>query len=172
MSSLSHITVLLLDEPFSHIDNFRRSALRRNLFAYLKMKGITCIVATHDSIDALGFADETLVMKEGHIIAQGTAKELYEYPESKYIASLFGEVNELRLIDLDPSVESNESVLLYSHQLMISKLGKLEVEVKDSYFKGDGYLIKAALNKRALFFDHPLDIEKGKVVKLSLKKYQ
>jgi ABC-type sulfate/molybdate transport systems ATPase subunit len=37
--------ILLLDEPFSHIDNFRKNALRRNLFAYLKTKGITCIVA-------------------------------------------------------------------------------------------------------------------------------
>jgi ABC-type nitrate/sulfonate/bicarbonate transport system ATPase subunit len=55
--------VLLLDEPFSHIDNFRKNALRRNLFAYLKNKGITVIVATHDSTDALSFADETIVLK-------------------------------------------------------------------------------------------------------------
>ena len=40
--------VLLLDEPFSHIDNFRKNSLRRKLFAYLKQKNITCIVATHD----------------------------------------------------------------------------------------------------------------------------
>jgi ABC-type sulfate/molybdate transport systems ATPase subunit len=38
--------ILLLDEPFSHIDNFEKNALRRNLFAYLKLKGITCIVAS------------------------------------------------------------------------------------------------------------------------------
>ena len=59
---------LLLDEPFSHIDNFRKNALRRNLFAYLKRKEITVIVATHDSADALSFADETIVMKKGNLI--------------------------------------------------------------------------------------------------------
>src|SRR5690606_26315476 len=49
--------VLLLDEPFSHIDNFRKNSLRRNLFAYLKQKNITTLVATHDSTDVLSFAD-------------------------------------------------------------------------------------------------------------------
>ena len=43
--------LLLLDEPFSHIDNFKKQSLRRNLFNYLKAKNITCIVATHDKDD-------------------------------------------------------------------------------------------------------------------------
>jgi ABC-type sulfate/molybdate transport systems ATPase subunit len=46
--------ILLLDD-FSHIDNFRKNALRRNLFCLLEEKGITCIIATHDSTDALSF---------------------------------------------------------------------------------------------------------------------
>lgn len=164
--------LLLLDEPFSHIDNFRRSALRRNLFAYLKAKGISCIVATHDCVDALGFADETVIMQEGRIIAAGNSKELYENPESKYIASLFGEVNQLWVSDFMEGVEEDEILLMYPHQLMVSaSKGVLEVEVKDSYFKGDGYMIKAAFRKRALFFDHPFDIEAGTIVYLALKKF-
>lgn len=54
--------VLLLDEPFSHIDNFRKNSLRRKLFGYLKEKQITTIFATHDSSDVLSFADEVLVL--------------------------------------------------------------------------------------------------------------
>ncbi|MBW3519541.1 ABC transporter ATP-binding protein [Flavobacterium sp. NKUCC04_CG] len=164
--------LLLLDEPFSHIDNFRRSALRRNLFSYLKSKGICCIVATHDSIDALGFADQTIIMKDGQIVAAGNSKDLYEFPESKYIASLFGEVNELPLSDFDPEIEGQDTMLLYPHQLMVSSKGVLDVEVKECYFKGDGYLVKAALNRRAVFFDHPLELEKGLQLKLALKTYQ
>lgn len=165
--------LLLLDEPFSHIDNFRRSALRRNLFAYLKAKGISCIVATHDCVDALGFADETIIMQDGRIIASGDSKELYEDPGTKYIASLFGEVNELKLSDfMDCSEEDDETLLFYPHQFMVSKSkGVLEVEVKDAYFKGDGYMIKAAYNKKALFFDHPFKIEAGTIVHLALKKF-
>ena len=40
--------IILLDEPFSHIDNFKKQSLRRRVFKYLKDKKITCIVATHD----------------------------------------------------------------------------------------------------------------------------
>ena len=58
--------VLLLDEPFSHIDNFRKNHLRRSIFNYLKSKNILCIVATHDTTDALSFADEILVIRDGN----------------------------------------------------------------------------------------------------------
>ncbi len=51
--------VLLLDEPFSHIDNFRKNSLRRNLFNYLKEEKITCLTATHDHNDILPFADQS-----------------------------------------------------------------------------------------------------------------
>lgn len=166
--------VLLLDEPFSHIDYSRRSLLRRNLFAYLKKKGITCIVATHDSIDALSFADETIVLREGYVVDMGETKELYESPMDKYVAALFGEVNELYVSDFAPKVEHDEIMLVYPHQLMLSKQkGQIEVEVIDSYFKGDGYLIKSFFgNERVVFFDHPFDINKGTKIKLALKKFQ
>lgn len=57
--------VLLLDEPFSHIDNFQKNTLRRDLFHHLKSSKITCLVATHDATDALSFADNVLVLKDG-----------------------------------------------------------------------------------------------------------
>ena len=81
--------LLLLDEPFSHIDNFRKNNLRRKLFNYLREKNITCIVATHDSTDALSFADKILVMKEGKLVAENPPKTLYNTPPSKYVASFF-----------------------------------------------------------------------------------
>ena len=59
--------ILLLDEPFSHIDNFKKQSLRRNVFNYLKTKSISCIVATHDKNDVLGFADEILVLNSKKI---------------------------------------------------------------------------------------------------------
>ncbi|ALU26646.1 MULTISPECIES: ABC transporter ATP-binding protein [Myroides] len=166
--------ILLLDEPFSHIDYSRRSLLRRNLFAYLKEKGITCIVATHDSIDALSFADETIVLKDGELVDMGETKDVYEFPLNKYVASLFGEVNELYISDFTTSFEEDELLLIYPHQLMLSKQkGQIEVEVLDSYFKGDGYMIKTFFNEdRVVFFDHPFDIEKGTKIKLALKKFQ
>ena len=63
--------IILLDEPFSQIDSFRKNSMRRNLFRYLKDKGITCIIATHDSTDALSFSDETIVVQNGKVVAKG-----------------------------------------------------------------------------------------------------
>lgn len=158
--------VLLLDEPFSHIDNFRKNALRRNLFSYLKSRGVTVIVATHDSTDALSFADKTLILKDGVLIDNGSSKEIYKNPKSKYIASLFGEVNELVVNRNNVS----ETILVYPHQLRVSEEGSLRATVKQCYYKGSNYLIKAAFNGRPIFFSHPTELDLQLDVTLAVVK--
>ena len=160
--------VLLLDEPFSQIDNFRKNALRRNLFAYLKSRGITCIVATHDSTDSLSFAEETIVLQDGEVIAKANSLALYKNPPNKYIASLFGEVNELKLSQFSEIEGEDETLLLYPHQLKITDNGALKVVVKQSYFKGSHYLIKAVANRKVIFFDHISELEINVEVSLGL----
>lgn len=161
--------ILLLDEPFSHIDNFRKNALRRNLFAYLKSRGITVIVATHDSTDALSFADETVVLQNGRIVDKANSQNLYENPVNKYVASLFGEVNELKLSQLVAVDEDeDEDVLLYPHQLKVVDNGLMDVVVKQSYFKGSHYLIKAVFDRKVIFFEHDSPLELNQEVKLMI----
>ena len=160
--------ILLLDEPFSHIDNFRKNALRRNLFAYLKGQGVTCIVATHDSTDALSFADETIVLYKGEIVDMADSQSLYENPINKYVASLFGEVNELQLSDIVVVDGIDEQVLLYPHQLKVVENGLMQVVVKQSYFKGSYYLIKAVFNRRVIFFEHETALDMNKEVRLMI----
>ena len=160
--------ILLLDEPFSQIDSFRKNALRRNLFNYFKKKQITCIIATHDSTEALSFSDETIVLQNGKLIAKGNSKELHDNPPNYYVASLFGEVNELKLsyfIDLE---EEDETLLLYPYQLKVVEEGKMKAVVKQSYFKGSHYLIKAAFERRAIFFEHDSELELNQEVILSV----
>ena len=161
--------ILLLDEPFSQIDSFRKNSLRRNLFRYLKDKGVTCIIATHDSTDALAFSDETIVLQNGKLLAKANSKTLYENPANKYIASLFGEVNELKLSQLIPlEDEEDQLLLLYPHQLIVVDNGMMHVVVKQCYFKGSHYLIKAAFERRAIFFEHDSEIELNQEVTLML----
>lgn len=155
--------VLLLDEPFSHIDNFRKNSLRRKLFAYLKEKKITTIVATHDSTDVLSFADDVLVMKKGQVFAQGKPKELYSYPQSNYVASLFGDVNELPGHFLD----SKDKQYLYPHQLKVTEVSKLKATVTHSYFRGSHYLIEASYENGVLFFEHEKELIPGYVLFLA-----
>ncbi len=161
--------ILLLDEPFSHIDNFRKNALRRNLFAYLKKKEITCIIATHDSTDALSFSDETIVIENGKIVAKGDSKMIYENPSNKYVASLFGEVNELKLSQLiDLEDDEDELLLLRPHQLRVVDNAIMKAVVKQCYFKGSHYLVKAAFERRAIFFDHDTELDLNQEVFLML----
>lgn len=161
--------IILLDEPFSQIDSFRKNSLRRNLFRYLKDKGVTCIIATHDSTDALSFSDETIVVQNGKVVAKGDSKSLYENPANKYIASLFGEVNELKLSQLiDIEDDEDTSLLLYPHQLKVVDNALMKAVVKQCYFKGSHYLVKAAFERRAIFFEHDLELELNQEVFLML----
>jgi len=162
--------ILLLDEPFSQIDSFRKNALRRNLFQYLKEKQITCIIATHDSTDALSFSDQTIVMQNGKVIAQSSPKELFQNPSTVYIASLFGEVNVLQLSQLaSVAAGTDQTVLLYPHQLGVVADGILEVEVRQSYFKGSHYLVKAVVAQKVIFFDSFIALAIGDKVCLGLR---
>ena len=161
--------IILLDEPFSQIDSFRKNSLRRNLFRYLKDKGVTCIIATHDSTDALSFSDETIVVQNGKVVAKGNSKALYENPANKYIASLFGEVNELKLSQLiDLENDEDAALLLYPHQLKVVDNAIMKAVVKQCYFKGSHYLVKAAFERRAIFFEHDSELEFNEEVYLML----
>lgn len=153
--------VLLLDEPFSHIDNFRKNSLRRKLFGYLKEKQITTIFATHDSSDVLSFADEVLVLKKGEIIEEGNPKHIYNNPKNKYIASLFGDVNEIEM--------NGKTGLIYPNKFMIVEMSDLKVEVVKSYFLGSHYLNEAIYNDKKIFFESENKLHVGAKTHLKIK---
>lgn len=158
--------ILLLDEPFSQIDTFRKNKLRRNLFQYLKEKNITCIMATHDSTDILAFADEVAIMKNGEIIQKGKPQSLYENPQNFYTATLFDEVNMIAESFLKPSGNPDKIVFLYPHQLKITVQSPLAVTVKRSYFKGSHFLVEAQYSDGNVFFNHVSALQKGLLVYL------
>jgi len=161
--------ILLLDEPFSHIDTFRKNKLRRNLFKYLKEKNITCIMATHDSTDILAFADEVAIMKNGQILQKGKPQEIYSNPQNYYTAGLFDEVNVIPKYLIEAHSDSEETVFLYPHQLKITEKSKFQVEVQKSYFKGNVWLIEAVSETgQTVFFENQAEITKKIILFLAL----
>ena len=162
--------LLLLDEPFSHIDHFRKNNLRRRLFAYLKEQNITCIIATHDSTDALSFADKTIVLKNGKIHAKDTPQKLYSYPKDKYVASLFGDVNNLSLKNLLPSEKSRKKILLYPNEIKVVSKSHLNARVLQSYFKGANFLVKAELNGEIIYFEHSRKMAEGEILAVEVSR--
>jgi ABC-type Fe3+/spermidine/putrescine transport system ATPase subunit len=149
--------IILLDEPFSHIDNFKKQTLRRKVFNYLKEQNITCIVATHDKDDVLGFADQMIVLHDSKIIVNHTPKHLYQHTEMPLIASFFGEFNVL-----------DNGQIVYAHQLKVVETSSFEVVVKKSYFKGNHYLIEAVLNDKIVMFEHATELKPGQNVHLEI----
>ena len=147
--------LLLLDEPFGNIDNFRRSSLRRNLLAYLTRNNITSITATHDKTDILSFAQETIVIHKGKLIAKEDTYNLYTNPKNYYIASLFSEVNQVLIKDFLPDFQNNQTILLYPHEVQIVENSNLKAKVKKSYFNGNYFLIEAIFNDQVIFIEHP-----------------
>lgn len=156
--------LLLLDEPFSHIDNFRKNDLRRRLFKYLETNQISCIIATHDKDDVLSFTDETLILRNGKTEDYRLTKEVYNNPKNVYCASLFDEVTEL-----DGSLFGKEGkLILYPHQLIVVEEGGIQVKVKKSYWNGRDYLIAADYYGNNVFFRSIQELESGRIIRINL----
>jgi spermidine/putrescine transport system ATP-binding protein len=85
--------VLLLDEPLAALDLKLRQAMRYELKAMQKTLGITFIFVTHDQEEALTMADRIAVMDRGKVLQVGTPEEIYESPNTKFVADFIGETN-------------------------------------------------------------------------------
>lgn len=162
--------LLLLDEPFSHIDTFRKNKLRRKLYSYLKEKNITCITATHDAAEAMAFSDQLLLLKDGTIETMGSPEQIYHSVSNTYQAGFFDDVNELPASLFDSSYKSGE-IILFPHKLISSETEtELEVIVRQSYFKGSHFLIYSEWKGKSVFFEHSHRLSQGEKLYLTLRE--
>lgn len=160
--------VLLLDEPFSHIDNFQKNGLRRNLFTYLKKEQITVLTATHDHNDMLPFADRVIVLRDKKIIAKDTPMNLYQHPKDLYIAALFGEANKVPINIVKTYADTKRRIIVYAHEFKVSGKSGIETVVNESYFMGGYYLIEGTYEGQNIYFHHYQPLEKGKEIFLNV----
>lgn len=91
--------LLLLDEPFSNIDESLKFGFRRELRTLLVQEGMTAVFVTHDTKDALAVADRIIILKNGEIRQIGTPEEIYLHPADTYVTGLLGPFNRLELQD-------------------------------------------------------------------------
>ncbi|MDB5643300.1 MAG: iron(III)-transport ATP-binding protein, partial [Hyphomicrobiales bacterium] len=83
--------LMLLDEPFSALDTGLRASTRRAVADLLAARGITTILVTHDQGEALSFADQVAVMRDGRILQAGDPRDLYLRPATPFVAEFLGE---------------------------------------------------------------------------------
>ena len=88
--------VLLLDEPFSNLDARLREEMRLELKELQARVGITTVFVTHDQAEAMILSDRVFVMSAGRIAQEGTPRQIYEQPRSRFVMDFLGQVDHVR----------------------------------------------------------------------------
>jgi iron(III) transport system ATP-binding protein len=97
--------VVLLDEPFAALDTVLRHSLAREVVGLLRESDTTTVLVTHDREEALDLADIVVVMDRGRVAQVGTPKEIYEVPQTPWVASFVGDTVELDGMWQDTALE-------------------------------------------------------------------
>ncbi|MDO5647429.1 ABC transporter ATP-binding protein [Paracoccus sp. (in: a-proteobacteria)] len=87
--------VLLMDEPFSGLDERLRDGIRDDTLALLKDEGTAVLLVTHEPHEAMRMADQILLMRNGKIVQQGAPYNLYNAPVDRQAAAFFSDINVL-----------------------------------------------------------------------------
>lgn len=85
--------VLLLDEPFSHVDLDIKNQLLEELKVLHNKLGFTIIYVTHDRFEAVEIGDKVALIKDGQVVQAGRPYDLYKKPRNRFVAEFFGEAN-------------------------------------------------------------------------------
>jgi putative spermidine/putrescine transport system ATP-binding protein len=94
--------VLLLDEPLSALDAKIRVSLRSEIRSIQQKLGITAIYVTHDQEEALSLSDRVVVMNAGRMEQVGTPFEIYNFPQTAFVANFVGTLNAVEAEVIDP----------------------------------------------------------------------
>ena len=114
--------VLLLDEPLGALDLKLRKQMQGELKALQRRLGITFIYVTHDQEEALTMSDRIAVMNRGRLEQVGTPEEVYNHPETKFVADFIGESNIIEGYVEDMTEDSIE-VTMESGKAVIPETG-------------------------------------------------
>ena len=87
--------LVLLDEPWSNVDPFLRESLRAEVAEIIRPLGVTVLLVTHDREEAFSLADRIALMRDGSVVQEGTAEELYFAPATRWAAEFVGAANVL-----------------------------------------------------------------------------
>lgn len=171
--------VLLLDEPFAHLDlpnNRRLAETVRNIVAETQA---ACIFVTHHAADALSLAQRLAVLQQGQLVHMGTPEEIYQHPANAYVAGLCGEANVLDRAWIAQYFAHQHwhqmpenKVLIRPEALALFKrpaAGRVEAQVERCIFEGSRYRVNVRLAAERLVAYHPIALAEGRKIYLAPK---
>jgi multiple sugar transport system ATP-binding protein len=126
-------SVYLMDEPLSSLDAKLREDLRVELKRIQRELGATVVYVTHDQLEAMTMADRIGVMANGQLVQIGTPREVYERPESVYVARRLGSP-QINLIESDVLALADRptravTVGVRPEDVMLNRAGGIEAEI-------------------------------------------
>ncbi|MBK5279016.1 MAG: ABC transporter ATP-binding protein [Bacteroidia bacterium] len=168
--------LLLLDEPFSHLDMVHKNILKSVINNISKKLKITCILVSHDPGDTIPWADKILVMKNGRLIQEGTPERIYREPADEYVAGLLGKYIKVTPQLIKSFGLSNDEIrnekFLRSEDFMIvrERMNASEGSVTQMSFFGDHYEMEVSISGLNIPVKaNECDIKIGDMVYLSLR---
>lgn len=147
--------MLLLDEPYSHLDQPLKYEIRKSIWNWAKANNCTVILTTHDINDALGFSDKIIILKQGEIIQNESPENLRNQPVNEYVASLLGEYSTLNSTEMKSlfqiEIPENKKAIIYPEEIFESENG-IEFKIIDVRFRGRDYLIEVENGNTKIHF--------------------
>lgn len=151
--------LLLLDEPFSHLDAVNKRKLKVEILRLIKAEEVSCIFVTHDVSDAYGMADYLAIMRKGKILQSDVPQKVYQHPMNQYVAEITGEVNVVSQEWLKGiGIENTSTVFIRPEKIAVSPLSNIRAKVLSLKFLGNYYevLIKTGEQELKMFSFEPL----------------
>ncbi|WP_259014019.1 ABC transporter ATP-binding protein [Emticicia fluvialis] len=131
--------LLLLDEPFSHLDAVNKRRLKTEILRLIKAEEVSCIFVTHDVSDAYGMADRLAIMRKGKILQLDNPQTVYQHPANRYVAEITGEVN---IVNEDWVAKAGiKHQFVRPEQIRLAPLSPLKATVLSVKFLGSYYEI-------------------------------
>ena len=144
--------LLILDEPFSNLDNISKSDYKEILQKVVRTLNISLLFVTHDSKDALTFSDKILIVQKGKLLQEGKPEEIAMQPRNEYAAKLIGLTNVLLGKDIQAfvnfHVDPKKKYWIPFSAINLIKLGSIIPEKTD--FLGDEFITHISLEKANL----------------------
>nr|WP_222131767.1 ABC transporter ATP-binding protein [Pseudonocardia sp. C8] len=132
--------VLLLDEPFAHLDRGLRDQVRAETVAVLRRTGTTAVLVTHDQAEALAVGDRVAVLRAGRVEQLGTPPEVFHTPRNRFVATFLGEADFLPAADAGEigavAEADGDLVMLRPHDVTLRAAPDGDAVVLDREFRG------------------------------------
>lgn len=138
--------LLLLDEPFAHLDMANKRIMKSILWDISKKLKITCILVSHDPLDTLSWAERIIVLQAGKVVQLDKPEIVYAQPANEYVAGLFGNYNFLEGKVLKKFCTQTgrrthaEPLFIRPENFKVVKQGKgIKARVEDVHYYGGHY---------------------------------